>query len=335
MGWWTSIWIQRAQQWTYAPLDPQQVPDHLPHELIPANQVYLSIFLRSMRIVNVRRGMKKFYGVVHSFISLPHFSQTPNQKAQFHHLTTPSNLKDVDASHIDRVITVNERLLGPIPYRGGDLEVELGLFSIKSVDLAGPFLSVLEGLSRAANVSFVTLALPFVDPLLQGLNLLVGAQGDAILEVGLSRTFDKPKTGYVLIMRTPLGTVPITNLRIQDEDYSLFDTTGHPLNKYPYMVISIETSRQREDWFSLPELARAYKELQEDVWEGRVKAAKNSQAVFDRITLSSPDLLQEDAKRIVGEVDKSLKEGLSTRTAAGQFSLPDLREIKIYDERAR
>jgi hypothetical protein len=331
MGWWTSVWIQRAQHWTYAPLEPQQVPDHLQHEPIPANQAYVSIFLRSMRVVNVRRGIKKFYGAVHSYISLPHLSQAPNQKAQFHHLTTPSNLKDVDASHIDRVITVNERLLGPVPYRGGDLELEVGLFSVKSVDLAGPFLSVLEGLSSAANVSFVNMARPFVDPLLQGLNLLVGAQGDAILEVGLSRTFDKPKTGYFLIMRAPLGAVPVANLRVQDEDYALFDATGCPLDRHPYMVISIEVSQQREDWFSVPELASAYKELQKDVEEGRVKATKNSQAVFNRIALTSPDLLQEDAKRIVEEVDKFLKEGLSTRTAAGRFSLPDLDEIKIYE----
>lgn len=329
MGWWTNIWKQNAEHWTYAPLNPNLVPNQVTHDEIQAEKAYISIFLRSMRVVNVRKGLSKFYGAVHSYISLSHLSQTT--PVQFHHLTTPSYLKDVDAAHIDRVITVNQRLLGPIPYRGGDVEVELGLFSIKSVDLAGPFLSVLEDLAKAAGVSFVNVARPFVSPLLQGLNLLVGAQGNAILEVGLDRAFDRVQTGYFLIMRAPVDTISIANLKVHENDYRLVDTTGRALDDSPYMVISIEASQQRDDWFMIPELAATYRDLQSDFERGRVQVFKESQLVFNRTARTCPDLLKDDAERIVKLVDDEVKKNFGTeQTAAKRFTLPDLRDIKLY-----
>ncbi len=316
------------QQWTYAPLEADQVPDQLGHNPIQAEQAYISIFLRSMRVVNVRTALKKFYGTVHSYISLPYLSL--GSRAQFHVLITPSNLKDVDASHIDRVISVNRRLLGPVPYRGGDVEVELGLFSVESVDLAGPFLSVLEGLSSAAGVSFINVALPFVGPLLQGVNLLAGTQGNTILEIGLASTFDKPTTGYFLIMRAPKGTVNTANLRVQSGGFGLVDATGQPLAQYPYMVISIEASTRREDWFQIPELGTTYNDLKQAIIKGSIQSVKEAQTVFNRTTLTCPDLITDDAQKLVEKVAADVKRVETTLTGAGKVSFPDLRDIKLY-----
>src|SRR5215467_11995230 len=102
MGWWSRIWKQRAETWTVESLAANQVPDNIAQESITAEQDYIRIFLRSMRIVNIRKGLSKFYGTVHSYTSVPHLS---GSKAEFNVLTTPSKLKDIDAKSVDRVIS--------------------------------------------------------------------------------------------------------------------------------------------------------------------------------------------------------------------------------------
>ena len=67
---------------------------------------------------------------------------------------------------------LDQRLLGPVPYVGGDIQAEVGLFSVASGDLTGPYLKLLDLLSQAATVSFIGLALPFVEPIKQGINAL-------------------------------------------------------------------------------------------------------------------------------------------------------------------
>src|SRR4051794_3651502 len=93
-------------------------------------EYYLTIDLGSMRTPETERGYTKWYGAVHSFVSVPTSDATDN--AKFRVVTTRSNLKDIDATNLDRVLQFNKRLLGPIPYRGGMLTFEVGLYSVKS-----------------------------------------------------------------------------------------------------------------------------------------------------------------------------------------------------------
>lgn len=325
---WKDIFRKRAVDWAFGVLQANQVPDGLQPETIEADKSYLNIFLRSMRVVDVRRGLKKFYGTVHSFISFPHIY---NQKAEFHVLTTPKQLKDINAKKIDRIIQLNHRLLGPVPYRGGDVRIELGLFSIKSVDLADSFLQVLEGMTTAAGVSFIKQAMPFAGPLTEGVNLLLGAKDDTILEIGLSTTFIEPKTGYFVVMRAPKSEIDLTSIRV-DKDYRLIDKTGNPITDYPYMVFCIETSTEREAWFEIPEIATAHKNVKDAVRAGNVNVAQEAFTIFKRTTLTSPDLLINDAHKLVQEVGTELEHTLQAfKTASGgAMDIRSLNQIDLY-----
>ena len=329
MGWWSDIFTQRAEDWLYHEFQSAQVPGQVPSVTLQSGESYLSITLKSMRVVDVRKGLSKFYGAVHSFISVPHRS---GKVAQFHVLTTPANLKNVDASRIDRVIQMNQPLLGPIPYRGGSLELELGLFSIKAADLAAPFLSVLEGLSKAAGVSYVSAALPFVGPIKDGINLLTGGSDDSILEIGIAKNFQPVKTGYFCVMRAPKAHTNATGWKVDAHDFRLIDENGSPIGEYPYMVWQIDASPKREDWFLIPELAEPYKVLQEDVKKGKIDLVKESLIVFKRAVLTCNDLVTADATKLAAKIETETQDILqATRTATSkQKMLPELQEIELY-----
>src|ERR1051326_314925 len=205
MGWWDQMWRTTAQDWVYGWLTPEQTGNGASVELQP-DACYLSVFLKSARIVNQRKGLQTFYGVVHSFMRVPHRSL---QTAEFNVVTTPGKLKAVDARGLDCVIQLNQRLLGPIPYIAGDVEMEVGLFSVASSNLAAPYLAILETLSKTAGVSFIAGALPFAPVILEGVRLVSGNGNDTNLEIGLSTTETSPKQGYFVTMRAPKGSVQL------------------------------------------------------------------------------------------------------------------------------
>lgn len=329
MGWWQEIFHTRAKDWIFNRLADDQIPDQAKSSEVNPEQAYVTVTLRSLRVVNVRSGLHKFFGAVHSVTSVPHLS---GQKASFHVVTTPSNLRDVDAARIDRVIPLDQPLLGPVPYRGGPLEMEIGLFSVRSADLAAPYLSLLEKMASVSGVSFITTALPFVEPLREGIRLLTGSDDASILEIGVAATQDVPRTGWYLAMRAPKDQVDPSNFRIDPNDNRVLGPDGTPVKDYPYLVFSISASSQRPDWFVIPELIGPYGDLQKAVREGEADAARDALGYFRRVARTSPDLLRDDAKRLVSLVTEDVNDVLGpTPTGAKELVLRDLKDVPLYE----
>ncbi|MGA8030074.1 MAG: hypothetical protein WB992_23250 [Bryobacteraceae bacterium] len=340
MGWWDKVWHDKAQDWVSGWLNEGQVPAGTPLGEIEPDTAYLNIFLRSARIVNVRIGLKRFYGVVHSYMSVPHRSQT----AQFNAVTTPSELKNVDSSNLDRVVQTRYRLVGPVPYAGGDVDMEMGLFSIAEADLAAPYLSLLESLSKAAGVSFISTALPFAAPILEGVKLLTGSEKDC-LEIGISETQPRLQQGYRVVMRAPKNQVSLSELRMDPSDCRLLDKNGRSIADYPYMVFEVRAEARRSDWFEIPELGKAYARVQEAVRENRRRDADAAVDMFQRIAKTCNDLTTGDAELIANKV-KSMygqaapkagtREGVETARGGGTPTparlLPDLKELRLYSD---
>jgi hypothetical protein len=329
MGLWSDLWKTKAKDWTYAEIPANKTPEGIGHSPVAPDSGYLDIFLHSARIADVRKGLSKFYGTVHSFISLPVLD---GKKADFQVVTTPGDLKNIDVSNLDRVIVMNQRLLGPIPYRGGDLEIEMGLFSIKSADLAAPFLGVLESMSKAAGVSYVNAALPFVGPLKDGINLLAGADKDSILEIGLASTYQPVTTGYFVVMRAEAGKVDPNKFRIDNHHQLVEDSSGAPIGQYPYLVFGVKVSQNRDAWFMIPELAQAHGQLRKTIQGGDQTRVDEAFVVFKRTALTCSDLLLADAKQLVSKVEKEVKEVVAGGlTAAGPArDLRPLEKVPLY-----
>jgi hypothetical protein len=334
MGWWKELFIKRAADWVFSPLAASQVPEEpRTSDIIPIDEAYLGMTLRSMRIVNVRKMTTKFYGVVHSYTTLSHLSGT---EAAFHTVTTPTELRNIDPQHIDRVIQVNMPLLGPIPYRGGPVGLELGLFSVKEADLAAPFIDVLVSAASKAGIAVVSAALPFIEPLKKGIDAITGADADAILEVGLSTNLDPLKTGWYVVMRAPKQDINISRLSVTPEDFRLVDAdTNQLVQNYPYMLFTVSYIKQRPDWFTLPDLSRPYQEIQTAARSRDYNTVKELIIAFKRRALTSDDLITDDAVRIATLVKERAERAMdATLTARGapdeQSVLPPLESYPLY-----
>lgn len=331
MGWLTNVFKDQAKDWFYSSIPTDQVKstDAIEARVVAPNSEYISIILKSMRIVDVRKVLTKFYATVHSHIEVSSMTGTP---AIFNYVTTPGNLEKLDSSHIDRVINLNRRLLGPIPYRGGDTKIEVGLFSIQEADLAAPFITLLSNMSALGGVSFITNALPYIKPLEEGISLLTGSSNDTILEIGVSMELDKIRTGYFVVMRADKKEIDVSDIIVDKEDFKLLNKNGNPIKNYPYMVFEISASDSRNDWFNIPELAMFYKRLRQVVQKGDYNESNESLNAFKRVVYTSPDLLFKDAKKIYEGVQKEISEVLptiQTKYKKDEFLLKELHELNI------
>ena len=145
MGIWTDLWRTEAKGWAFG---------HIGGEVaIKADKRYVSVMLRQLRIVNARVGFGRFYGTVEFYGRVPHLSGGP---IEFASVTTPGQLRNIRKKDLGNFVIGTKRFLGPIPYVGGDLEIEIGLFTIKSQDLLMPYLDLIEDLSNAAGLAFAT-----------------------------------------------------------------------------------------------------------------------------------------------------------------------------------
>jgi hypothetical protein len=327
MGWLADIFTRKTKDWFYSQLEAELTPNDLEVKILIPNEEYLNVILKSMRIVNVRKGLSKFYATVHSHIEISHLS---GKSASFNYVTTPGNLEKLDGARIDRVINLNRRLLGPVPYRGSDVKIEVGLFSIKEADLAAPFINLLSGMSSLGGVSFISTALPYVKPLEDGIALLTGSGDDTILEIGLNIELDKVKTGYFVVMRANKDEIDPSDLRVDKKDYRLVDKKGNSIENYPYMVFEISSTKSRDDWFNIPDVSSSYNKLQEEVQKGNYNDASDALKVFKRMIYTSPDLLIKDGKIIYEKVDAETTEILKAmQTSEATFKLKDLSKFSL------
>jgi hypothetical protein len=325
MGIW-DFWTTEAKEYVHGQLDESQCSSNFALQPVTPDKGYVEIVLRRMKILKVRIGTKKFYGAVHSDLGLYHSS---GHDVGFKSLITPDELKgkDEDATRLDRVIISNQRLLGPSPYRGGALRLNLALLSVKSVDLAGPFLEVLSGLSSAAGVSYIAVAQPFLKPLAAGIDLLTGTAGAAVREIQVVTNLDPLKTGVYVVLRASRDELDFKDIRV-NEEYTLTFADGQPITDYPYMVISIESSQTRNDWKGIPDIKKAFDAVADAVKNDKPKEYEEALAAFRRTVLLSDDLLLDHARELFKQVKETMDDVMgATLTTRSAFT----REIPTLD----
>jgi hypothetical protein len=201
-------------------------------------------------------------------------------------------------------------------------------------DLAAPYISLLEALSHTAGVAFVGAAAPIVGTIKTGMQLLAKKPGQASLEIGHSGDFPAPRTGHYVLIRVPKGTFGRDELQL-DADGRL-QTANGPIVEHPYVVFSMDATSKRDDWFKIPEIAAAYRDLKEALSRrDNVGAVANFEA-FKVACLLSEDLITDDATKLVEATRKKMALVMpatvtGARADATAPNLPPLEELPLYD----
>jgi hypothetical protein len=295
------------------------------------DEEYISVSVRASRIVNSRKWTGKFYGAVHA---RSYYLHADKGHVEYQTVLSPDLMKELDPEHLDRVITINKPVLGPVPYLG-KLSLELGLFSVRGSDLAGPYIDMLTALGAAAGVSFLAPALPFVEPFRKGMDLLFGNTDRAELEIGLDQSWNQIETGTWLVIRVPKGTEGVDVLRIDPNDFGLLDEQGAAYREQPYIVFSIEGTDRRDDWMTVPDLKQAWDAIGAAARARRQNEAEQLFEQFILVTRWSPDLIPADAERLIKKAQARLPKlqpnSAISLSQSDAHPLGSFEDLNLYD----
>ncbi len=277
---------------------------------IQPDECYVEIFLESLRLKQARRFATAFHGAVYSFFRL---SQEGSEDADIAALSKPTRLADLDSANLDRVITVSLQMMGAIPWRGGTLGVELGLFSIKKGNLLTPVLDYVTKVSEQGGVSFIGQIKPFVPLVTQGMDLIAGQTADAVIEVAVDTDMQLQQSRICAVIATPRGSIDSSRLTLDASDRKLL-LDGRPLEE-GYCVFSIRRSDRKADYGAIPDIKASFASVISAL-RGDEGQAKTALAAFRRTVLLSPDLITTDKDRLIEKANSLYRSVFSERLAA-------------------
>lgn len=334
MGWVRDFLRREPGDWFFGPVQSLDgtapAAGNPPGTLVEPESAYLALYVESMRGAAVRVRGQAFYAAVTSACTVRSRSR---QRAELLAVSTPESLRGVDPGHLDRVVVGTVPLLDAVPYRGGGLEAEIGLFAFPAGYLVGPYLDLLGDIA-AVTCAFLPpagalAATALSAPARKGLDLLFGAATDARLEVGLAHAWSAPTTGYYAVVRAP---EPPGGFRVRAG--RLLTADGGEVRD-PHLVLRLDAQRERHSWAEVPDIRAAYQVIADAAARGDLVAAREALASFRRVAVFSPDLLAADGLRLHAKVEEQVRLAFPATGTSGDalpHGLPDLASIQLYEK---
>lgn len=306
MGWLGDLWKKIEGRETVDMMFVDNL-DQAQGAALEADKCYVELYVDSLRLRNVRKFATKFHGVVYSFVTLPYQADA---KIKVPAISKPENLAQLDPDGLAKVITINKQMMGAIPWRGGPLSLELGLFSVKGGNLLTPVLDFVTSISTVAGVSFAGQIAPFAPLITSGMDILSGQTEDVALEVGIDTALTFDRAGTFAIIAAPKNSAIRPDKLTLDSDRKLLHE-GAPL-KEAYCVFTLKRVEIKADYGEIPELKAAFGKLRDAVRGGEIDRATEALASFRLTVMTSPDLIRPHAAKLAALGEEMLADAFGT-----------------------
>ena len=285
------------------------------------DEVYIELFVETVRLKTQRRCAGRLHGMLYSGLTL---ARDGGRNAALATIAKPHHLTDLDTKTLDRAIMVERRLLGAVPWHGGTLKLELGLFSIKAASPLSPVLDYVTRVSDQAGISFVGGAQRFLPLITDALDLILGQSRDVAIELALDTDLTLSRSEVMALVAVSKDRITPADLRIDPTDHKLL-WKGAPLED-AYCVISIRRTDRKADFGEIPELAEGYNHLRDALKTRRKRVSEEAKQALALAIYRSPDLIDRDKARLVALIEAEVKRaitgtGADTATTFGDLPL--------------
>lgn len=273
--------------------------DFAPGDTAVPDETYVSVVLEKARLPSTRFLTQKYHAVVHGLFR--YADRSAGERELLAVVSPYEGFQELDKDNIDRLVRRRRTLLGPVPYRG-TLEMNVGLFSVKSSELAEPYLDLLSKLTELGASAYLSQAAPLIEPLRHGAEQLLGLSKHATLQTGLSEDVAFPLMARkILVARLPQGQVAADQLPT-DAEGALSDEVAAVLAEVPYMVLSVEVSVARPDYTSLSDIRSQMEAVRSLALVADADTTARGLSRLYRTIQLSPDLITDDKHRLVARL---------------------------------
>lgn len=289
-------------------------PDHVDvlaqaaPEPIRAGQSYFRLWATQMFLKNDTNWFKSWYPAVQSLVGFQ-FGDLP--RLEVANVAGPSHLRSIDQDNLDQVVQLDFPLTPLIPYNGGTVDVQVGLLAMIASNDLRRFLNVMGNFAGLLAVPQLSQTVAIAGKVSDGVEQLFGVGKDHMV-LGYRQTFTGAESGganvlrehYIAIINAPHETYPAAQLWVR-EGMVLFGpdaARARPLTGVDYMLLRLETTRDRNEWEGLASISGPYKEAVKALGQfdptGKWIAAD---ALIQKAILEaflSPDLTVADRSRV-------------------------------------
>jgi hypothetical protein len=102
--------------------------------------------LKEMFLRTSRRLWRKFYPMLHAF--------TRHGAVEEHTVVGPGQLRELGDTNLDRLVNLNQRVAGPIPFSGEDVSLVVGLYAIPGADASKALIDTVGNVAQLAGTSW-------------------------------------------------------------------------------------------------------------------------------------------------------------------------------------
>lgn len=294
---------------------PGADPDRLTNE-----ETYLRLRLSRIYLKDRRVLLQTKYPVVNTAMRFA--GQEGLVEVQF--VARPDLAGDTNKARLDEIVTLDQTVLGPVLYRGGDMELMLGLYAAPADDWAKRFISLAESVSQLTLNAPLATAVSMAGAIKKSLE--DSLSGDGLdLKLGLDMELKENVTlapGHLVMIGAPEKDVEPTSLRVENGELMRGDTV---YTDHDYIVLAIESSRTRSDWMVLGYAGAWKKILTVAANADDIEQVKTEYLKFVGMIQSSDDLSLSDRDAILIKAQERIKTIRQQRAATDFFDgLKDL-----------
>ena len=219
-------------------------------EKMAADHCYFSIRLSEMFLENRQEYWQHFLPMA---IAQCEFIYGPKRRSVPVYIGSNLLLPEAQALEVDYV---NTTLLGPVPYRGGELCLFLGLFKVPAEDATCGVLSFAENLVKEFKITPLCQYLEAAKTIKTGLSALLGMNtiqmrlGRRSVFTGTEGGINSLKPGFLVYLRGNLSPEEEASLWVEKDKLYKKDQRNH-LSKYnssDYCLIKLSAFKKRDDY---------------------------------------------------------------------------------------
>ncbi len=314
------VFVKKGEHLFWKRLPVDQIYDAYKEEPIENDQAYFVVRMKEMYLQHTRVLWRKYYPMLRGYVRYANKEELS--------VTGPGQLKQLGETNPDRVVNLNHRLAGPIPYKGDDVTVVAGLYAVPGQDATKALVDTVGQLAALGGVALgQTLAVAgIVKSAVEG---IVG-MGETSLSLGVEDTFYKGnpfRSGLYLGVSARSSEVKLSELWLKDGRLvqGRDPIVGKPYTDYDYMILEVERRPNREDWPGLPKIAEFNEQfaavMRDSAVDVKGKKARLGKIwpQFQQALNESPYLITADREQIEVSLSKDLNKRLDAMEKKNPF----------------
>ena len=280
-----------------------------------ADEAYFELRLAEQFLQNRREYHQEFIPMT---LLLSDFIYS-GKRQSFPFVVGPSLLQELEQLDGDEQVRYrNTRVAGPIPYRGDDVNVFVGLFRVKTKNWAKQSLSLLESVAKAFDTSKLTSFINVTGPLVDSIESFLGIGEDMQFRIGERDSYTDPasnneatlfRAGFFVMIRSDRDDIDESQFWVK-ENQLFHGPDKDQLELYrrkDYILLYINRLQIRNDHTTF-DFHKEWIKAQDQLWAEDPNGARKHLRELTRLIQQSPDLIPSHRKALISMYRKKYKE---------------------------